>query len=320
MQEVERLTNGALHMGPGTLYGTIKRMLAAGLIEEADERPDPVLDDERRRYYRATHLGIAVLDAETARMATLVSAARAKRIARDDGRWFVRVYGCLLWLYPPALRREHGLEMSQWVRTTINHRGRLAALCILAAAPASAATEWLRLLDVPTGASMIGIGRDVTYAFRLLRRSPGFSAAAMVTLALGIGANAAVFSLAEGTVLRPIMVAHLDDLYSVRWASTYPDYLSYAERRDLFDGVVASSGGRASVTANGSSEIVEAYFVSGNYFDVLGVPPPAGRVISPDDDRRNGPVVGVMSDTWWRTRFGADRGVIGTQSASMPFR
>jgi DNA-binding PadR family transcriptional regulator len=80
MQEVEQLTNGALHMGPGTLYGTIKRMLAAGLIEEADERPDPVLDDERRRYYRATHLGIAVLDAETARMAMLVSAARAKRI------------------------------------------------------------------------------------------------------------------------------------------------------------------------------------------------------------------------------------------------
>jgi DNA-binding PadR family transcriptional regulator len=80
MQEVERLTNGALRMGPGTLYGTIKRMLAAGLIEEADERPDPVLDDERRRYYRATHLGIEVLDAETARMATLVSAARAKRI------------------------------------------------------------------------------------------------------------------------------------------------------------------------------------------------------------------------------------------------
>jgi len=80
MQEVERVTNGALRMGPGTLYGTIKRMLAAHLIEEADERPDPTLDDERRRYYRATHLGIAVLDAETARMSTLVSAARAKRV------------------------------------------------------------------------------------------------------------------------------------------------------------------------------------------------------------------------------------------------
>ena len=80
MQEVERITDGGARMGPGTLYGTIKRMLAAGLIEEADERPDPDLDDERRRYYRATPLGRDVLAAETSRMADLVSAARAKRV------------------------------------------------------------------------------------------------------------------------------------------------------------------------------------------------------------------------------------------------
>ena len=80
MQEVARLTDGAIHMGPGTLYGTIKRMLASGLLEEAEERPDPDLDDERRRYYRATALGVRVLKAETARMATLVDAARAKKV------------------------------------------------------------------------------------------------------------------------------------------------------------------------------------------------------------------------------------------------
>jgi DNA-binding PadR family transcriptional regulator len=80
MQEVERITGGSVRMGPGTLYGTIKRMIAAGLLEEADERPDPEMDDERRRYYRATALGRAVLVAETARMAGLVSAARAKRV------------------------------------------------------------------------------------------------------------------------------------------------------------------------------------------------------------------------------------------------
>jgi len=80
MQEVERLTDGAARMGPGTLYGTIKRMIASGLLEELDERPDPELDDERRRYYRATPLGRAVLAAETARMATLLGAARAKRV------------------------------------------------------------------------------------------------------------------------------------------------------------------------------------------------------------------------------------------------
>ena len=80
MQEVERITDGAVRMGPGTLYGTIKRMLAAGLIEEMEERPDPSDDDERRRYYRATPLGRSVLDEETARMASLVAAARAKRV------------------------------------------------------------------------------------------------------------------------------------------------------------------------------------------------------------------------------------------------
>jgi DNA-binding PadR family transcriptional regulator len=80
MQEVAALTDGATRMGPGTLYGTIKRLLASGLIEEADERPDPGLDDERRRYYRITRLGTQVLEAESARMSTLLGAARAKKV------------------------------------------------------------------------------------------------------------------------------------------------------------------------------------------------------------------------------------------------
>ena len=80
MQEVARLTDGAVQMGPGTLYGTIKRMVASGLLEEADERPDPALDDERRRYYRATRLGLRVLKAEIGRLRTLMTAARAKKV------------------------------------------------------------------------------------------------------------------------------------------------------------------------------------------------------------------------------------------------
>ena len=81
MREVEGFTDGAVKMGPGTLYGAVKRMLAAGLIVESDERPDPELDDERRRYYRITELGGRALDAEVARMEGLARAARARRVA-----------------------------------------------------------------------------------------------------------------------------------------------------------------------------------------------------------------------------------------------
>jgi DNA-binding PadR family transcriptional regulator len=80
MLEVARLTGGATRMGPGTLYGTLKRLLASALIEQAEERPDPELDDERRRYYRITRLGSQVLEAETSRMRLLLSAARAKKV------------------------------------------------------------------------------------------------------------------------------------------------------------------------------------------------------------------------------------------------
>ena len=79
MQEVETLTEGAVTMGPSTLYGAVKKMVSAALIEESDERPDPELDDQRRRYYRLTALGGRVLDAEINRMEQLARAARIRR-------------------------------------------------------------------------------------------------------------------------------------------------------------------------------------------------------------------------------------------------
>ena len=80
MKEVAAATGGRTQMGPGTLYGSIKRMLAAGLIEESDERPDPDLDDERRRYYRLTGWGRQAAAAEAARLANLVRVAQSKRL------------------------------------------------------------------------------------------------------------------------------------------------------------------------------------------------------------------------------------------------
>ena len=80
MQDVAWQTNDALQLGPGTLYGCLKRMLAAGLVEESDERPDPTLDDSRRRYYRMTALGGRTVRAEAARLENAVTAARSRKL------------------------------------------------------------------------------------------------------------------------------------------------------------------------------------------------------------------------------------------------
>jgi DNA-binding PadR family transcriptional regulator len=84
MLEVESNTNGQVLMGPGTLYGSIKRMLQADLIEESDERPDPALDKQQRRYYRLTGLGRRSLHMEAERMASQVSLARAKNVLATE--------------------------------------------------------------------------------------------------------------------------------------------------------------------------------------------------------------------------------------------
>ena len=94
MSDVEELSGGALRIGPGTLYGSIKRLLAAGLIEESEARPDAALDDQRRRYYRLTPQGRAILSAEAARLARLVTVATQRKVLEPRrGR-----------LIPPPLR------------------------------------------------------------------------------------------------------------------------------------------------------------------------------------------------------------------------
>ena len=85
MQEIALRTDGKMRMGPGTLYGSIKRMLAEGLIEELGERPDPALDDERRRYYRLTSFGLRVAQAEAQRLAQLVRVAQFKHLLGGVG-------------------------------------------------------------------------------------------------------------------------------------------------------------------------------------------------------------------------------------------
>jgi len=163
--------------------------------------------------------------------------------------------------------------------------------------------------------------KDVRYALRGLRRNPGFTAAAVISLALGIGANTAIFSLFHALMLRMLPVARPDELVSLYrtggWGKrfcSYPLYLELAKRSDLFSGVLARTGvAKVRYTPpGGRPQFTQREFVSGNYFSVLGVAPALGRLFTGDDNRvpQGHPLV-VLSYDFWQNRFGADPGVLG---------
>ena len=159
---------------------------------------------------------------------------------------------------------------------------------------------------------MQNLAKDLNLAARLLVRSPAFTAAAVVTLALGIGANTAIFTLADAVLLRPIHVREPNQLVMWSWTSSYPDFVEYTKRTDVFEGVAAMTGGsRVNFVIEGAPELARAAFVSGRAFEVLGVGAAHGRTIQPADDVANGPIVAVISHGYWRTRFGGDPGVVG---------
>jgi putative ABC transport system permease protein len=195
-----------------------------------------------------------------------------------------------------------------------------------------AADAWRAHLNEPPrpfGGSMItGLRRDLRYALRTLFREPGFTAVVVVTLALGIGGTTAAYSAIDAIFLRSAPVTDPDRivsaymLYPARVTAnpaagdqvgnaSYPDY---ADLRDsnVLDGLAAFTGIALTLDMNGTPERIEGQAVSGNFFDVLGVPAAIGRTFAPEDDRIGSPVrVAVLSYGTWQRRFGSDPSVVG---------
>jgi predicted permease len=166
-------------------------------------------------------------------------------------------------------------------------------------------------------------GQDVRYALRRLARRPGWTAAIVLTLAIGIGANASVFALVNAILLAPIAGAEPSRLV---WLSTlnlpsgkvtsvsYPDYVAYRDRATVMTGLMAYSDTMFSVGGRPAGRVFGGV-VSGNYFDVLGTKAALGRMLRPDDDKQGAPAVAVLSDALWRERFNGDSGVINSTVA-----
>ena len=166
--------------------------------------------------------------------------------------------------------------------------------------------------------------QDLRVALRGLRRTPGFTTTAVLTLALGIGANSALFSVLRSVLLRPLPYPNSSELIQV-WSDhrargrpepewlTPPDFTDWRDGNRTFAGMAAYQGWGPDLTGSGEPEALGGVSVSGNYFNVLGVAPALGRLLTLADDDAGAERVIVLSDAVWRRRFGADPGILGKQ-------
>ncbi len=165
--------------------------------------------------------------------------------------------------------------------------------------------------------------RDLQYAARTLRRNPGFAATAIVTLALGIGANTAIFSLINTLILRPLPVRHPEQL--VELLSVYPNepagnwfawkyYDQYRAQNHVFADLIGTSSAQFQLTRDGAEpETIDGEYVDGTFFRALGVQPAIGRLFGPEDDRVGtaNSTVAVVSWSCWKNRFAGDPDILG---------
>ena len=162
---------------------------------------------------------------------------------------------------------------------------------------------------------------DLRLALRRLRQNPTFSAVAVLTLALGIGANTAIFSVINAVLLRPLPVTRASEIVSLNETLggntfptlSYPNYRDMRDRNTVLSGLMAYRFLPASLGLPGNNQRVWGYLVTGNYFDLLGVGAARGRVFRPDDDLRpGGHPVAVLTWPCWQKRFGGDPAVVGS--------
>ena len=158
---------------------------------------------------------------------------------------------------------------------------------------------------------------DGRFAVRMLRKSPSFTAMAVVTLALAIGANAVVFGIMDGLVLRPLNVPQAENLYGTAYGEdpgfqSYPNYVDLRDRNRSFEDLAAFNFAFVGLDTGNNPSVADGFAATGNYFDVLNVHPCLGRFFSPADERgpKSAPYL-VLSYSYWHSRFQDDRNVIG---------
>jgi putative ABC transport system permease protein len=169
-------------------------------------------------------------------------------------------------------------------------------------------------------ASLERFWQDVRYSLRLMRRNPGFTAVAVLTLALGIGANTAIFSIVNAVFLRPIPLPDAGRIFVVHRVNnqiggnslSFPVYLAWQDNRDAFEafGLLGFTG-NTTMTGKGEPERISSLGATSELFSVFGVQPAMGRAFRPEECRPGGPKLAILSDALWRRKFSADPNILG---------
>ena len=164
------------------------------------------------------------------------------------------------------------------------------------------------------------LGQDIHYGLRMLRKNPGFTAIAVIALALGIGANSAIFSVVNAILLKPLPYKNPDQLVMIWEEATHlgfpkdtpppANFIDWRQQATVFDGMAATSYRSFNLTGVGEPERLDGRRVSANLFDFLGVKPIVGRTFVPEEDKPGAKVV-LLNESLWQRRFGGDRSVIG---------
>ena len=174
--------------------------------------------------------------------------------------------------------------------------------------------------DARGGRPLEDLVRDLGYALRCARRNPGFTAAAVVSLAVPMGFNAAIFTIVDSVLFHPLSIvrpAQIVDLHTSHLGAgrtgpnSYPDYLDFRAANDVFSAMAAHAPMRAVVRVGEDVDLVMGETVTGNYFQFLGVRPVLGRLLAPGDDRPAAARVAVISSGLWERAFGRDPAVVG---------
>jgi len=247
------------------------------------------------------------------------------------------LFSLLIRLYPRAFRERYGGELVEFLEMELDDNTRSGlrsryGFWFAAYSDAIRTAFRLRLRRpavrsrpptprTPRGMKMDSIRQDLAFAFRTMRRKPLFTAVVLLTLALGVGANSAIFTVVSSVVLQPLPYQNPDDLVMV-WEHNIPrarltnvvspaNYFTWSEETEVFSNLSAMTETSETITGNGEPERIGAMYTTAAFFSITGVTAAIGRVFDQDDDRPGAARTVVLTNSFWRRRFNSDPGVIG---------